>query len=142
MFNNQKHIKGQGAVKNTINRFESYTFEPEDEDLDVQTKVSFLEVFPKTIVNEENDNSHIVYKFKKEEPFTINKIDNVWTIRGEKVEKLLKMTKFNTDESALNFAFKLKKMGIDDKLRELGANEGDTVRILDFEFEYSENEDI
>ena len=142
MFNNQKHIKGQGAVKNTINRFESYTFEPEEEDLDVQTKVSFLEVFPKTIVNEENDNSHIVYKFKKEEPFTINKIDNVWTIRGEKVEKLLKMTKFNTDESALNFAFKLKKMGIDDKLRELGANEGDTVRILDFEFEYSENEDI
>lgn len=94
------------------------------------------------IINEENDNNHIIYKFKKEEPFTINKIDNVWVIRGEKVEKLLKMTKFNTDESALNFAFKLKKMGIDDKLRELGANEGDTVRILDFEFEYSENEDI
>ena len=52
MFNNQQHIKGQGAVKNTINRFERYTFEPEDEDLEEQAKTGFLEVFPKTIVNE------------------------------------------------------------------------------------------
>jgi GTP-binding protein len=29
-------------------------------------------------------------------------------------------------------------MGIDDKLRELGAKDGDTVRILDFEFDYKE----
>ena len=36
------------------------------------------------------------------------------------------------------FANKLRKMGIDDKLRELGAQEGDTIRILDFEFEYQE----
>ncbi len=51
---NDKHanIKGQGAVKNTLNRFDRYTFEPDDEDeIDVQ-KTSFLEVFPKTIVNE------------------------------------------------------------------------------------------
>lgn len=46
------NIKGQGAVKNTLNRFDRYTFEPDDEDeIDVQ-KTSFLEVFPKTIVNE------------------------------------------------------------------------------------------
>ena len=48
------------------------------------------------------------------------------------------MTKFNTNESALRFARKLRKMGIDDKLRELGAKDGDNIRILDFEFEYSE----
>ena len=46
------------------------------------------------------------------------------------------MTKFQTDESVMRFANKLRKLGIDDKLRELGANDGDTVRILDFEFEY------
>lgn len=46
------------------------------------------------------------------------------------------MTKFNTEESIMRFAKKLRKMGVDDKLSELGAEEGDIVRILDFEFEF------
>ena len=56
--------------------------------------------------------------------------------KGEEVEKLFKMTKFNTDESISRFAKRLRKMGIDDKLAELGAEEGDQVRILDFYFEF------
>ncbi len=43
-------IKGQGAQRNVVNRFERYTFDPEEEDLDI-VKTSFTEVFPKTIVN-------------------------------------------------------------------------------------------
>lgn len=43
-------IKGQGAQRNVVNRFERYTFEPEDYEVNVQ-KTSFTEVFPKTIVN-------------------------------------------------------------------------------------------
>ncbi|WP_100076241.1 PA0069 family radical SAM protein [Chryseobacterium camelliae] len=43
-------IKGQGAQRNVVNRFDRYTFDPEEEDLDV-IKTSFTEVFPKTIVN-------------------------------------------------------------------------------------------
>lgn len=90
------------------------------------------------LYEEEKFESHVLYKFKEEQPFTIVKDNNVWVVKGEKVEKLLKMTKFNTDESANRFANKLRKYGVDDKLRELGAVEGDTVRILDFEFEYKE----
>ncbi len=82
--------------------------------------------------------SHVLYKFKEEQPFTVIKQDNVWIVKGDKVEKLLKMTKFNTDEAANRFANKLRKYGVDDKLRQLGAKDGDTVRILDFEFEYKE----
>ena len=48
------------------------------------------------------------------------------------------MTRFNSDEAALKFARKLKNMGIDEELRNLGAKDGDTIRILDQEFEYSE----
>ena len=48
------------------------------------------------------------------------------------------MTKFNSDEAILRFSNKLRKLGVDDKLRELGAVEGDTVRILDFEFDFKE----
>lgn len=43
-------IKGQGAQRNVINRFDRFTFEPEDEDLE-SVKTTFTEVFPKTIVN-------------------------------------------------------------------------------------------
>lgn len=82
--------------------------------------------------------THVLYKYEEEVPFTINNENGEWVVRGEKVEKLLKMTKFNTDESALRFANQLKKMGVDEKLKELGAQEGETVRILDFEFEYKE----
>ena len=82
--------------------------------------------------------SHVLYKFEEEKPFEITKEEDTWVIKGEKVEKILKMTKFQTDESILRFANKLRKLGIDDKLRELGAKDGDNVKILDFEFEYKE----
>ena len=82
--------------------------------------------------------SHVLYKFEEEEPFRIYREGNTFVITGD-VEKLLKMTKFNTDEAALRFANKLKKLGVDDKLREMGATDGDNVRILDFEFDYKES---
>ena len=47
----ENFIKGQGAQRNEINRFEKYTFEPEEDDF-LKTKTTFTEVFPKTIVNE------------------------------------------------------------------------------------------
>lgn len=43
-------IKGQGAQQNETNRFDRYTFEPEEETFET-TKTTFTEVFPKTIVN-------------------------------------------------------------------------------------------
>lgn len=90
------------------------------------------------LYSKEKFESHVLYKFKEEDPFHIYKDNDTWVITGEQVEKLFKMTKFNTDESALRFANKLKRMGVDDKLRELGAQDGDNVRILDFEFDYKE----
>ncbi|MDD3392244.1 MAG: GTPase ObgE [Bacilli bacterium] len=82
--------------------------------------------------------SHVLYKFKKEQPFRISKNGNVWVVTGDEVEKLLKMTKFVSDEALLRFSNKLRKLGIDDKLREMGAEEGDTIRILDLELEYKD----
>ena len=92
----------------------------------------------KPLYEEEKFESHILYKFKKEQPFTIENDNGVWVIKGEEVEKLYRMTRFTTDEAALRFSNKLRRMGIDDKLKELGAKDSDTVRILDIEFEYKE----
>ena len=81
--------------------------------------------------------SHVLYKFKKEEPFTITRDDDgTWAIQGKEVERIFKMTKFSSDEAAYKFAKKLSRMGIDQKLEELGAEEGEQVRILDFYFDY------
>ena len=90
------------------------------------------------LYEEEKFESHVLYKFVEKDPFTIVKEDDAYVIKGEIVEKLLRMTKFNTDEAATRFASKLRHLGVDDKLKELGAEEGDTIRILDYEFEYTE----
>lgn len=83
--------------------------------------------------------SHVLYQFKKEEPYTITKEDEgLWAITGKEVEKLFKMTKFSSDEAIYRFAKKLRRMGIDDKLIEMGAKEGDQVRILDFYFDFKD----
>ena len=42
------------------------------------------------------------------------------------------------DEAVKRFTGKLRKMGIDDKLKEMGAVTGDNVRILDLEFDYED----
>lgn len=81
--------------------------------------------------------SHVLYKFKKEKPFTIVKDNKVFVIKGDEVEKLFKMTNFNTEEALVRFSHKLRRMGIDDELERMGIEEGDIVRILDYEFEYT-----
>ncbi len=82
--------------------------------------------------------SHVLYKFKNEKPYTISKEGEDFVIRGSEIEKLFKMTKFSSEEGARRFAKRLTRMGIDSELEKMGAKEGDMVRILDFYFEYKE----
>ena len=89
------------------------------------------------LYDEDIQESHVLYKFKKEKPFTIIKEDHTFTIKGEKVEKIFKMINFNTEEAISRFAKKLRNMGVDEELEKLGVEEGDTIKILDYEFEYT-----
>lgn len=91
------------------------------------------------LYEENNFESHIVYKFNEEKPFTITRDDSgVWILKGEEIEKLLKMTKFQEDESVDRFARKLRGMGVEDELERLGAKRGDDVQILDYMFTFKE----
>lgn len=90
------------------------------------------------IYNEEEYESHVIYKFQNEKPYTIRKDDNVWKVEGNEIEKIFKMTKFTEDESVLRFGRKLKKMGIEEELENLGAKRGDEVQILDYLFIFKE----
>lgn len=89
------------------------------------------------LYDEDIQESHVLYKFKKEKPFTIIKENNSFIIKGEQVEKIFKMINFNTEESISRFAKKLRKMGVDEELEKLGVKEGDIIKILDYEFEYT-----
>ncbi|CCZ57287.1 gTPase obg [Clostridium sp. CAG:762] len=95
------------------------------------------EIEEQELFEDNNYETHVLYKFKEELPFTITKVKDVWVIKGDKVERLLKMTNFNGEEAYVQFAKKLRHMGIDDELERLGVQEGDVVRILDYEFEYT-----
>ena len=82
------------------------------------------------LYDKENLESHVIYKFKEEKPYTIEKENNLWVIKGQEIEKLFKMTKFTEDENIIRFARKLRKMGIEDELESLGAKKGDEISIL------------
>ncbi|ALV21125.1 GTP-binding protein Obg [Carnobacterium antarcticum] len=82
----------------------------------------------------------VLYKYTPEEKgYEITRDpDATWVLSGEKLEKLFKMTNFSHDESIRRFARQLRAMGIDEEMRERGAVDGDTVRIMKYEFEFVE----
>ena len=82
--------------------------------------------------------NHLVFKFQEEKPYTITKENGIWVIKGDEIEKLFNMTRFNEDEAVLRFARKLKGMGVETELEHLGAQRGDEVQILDYIFEFKE----
>ena len=89
------------------------------------------------LFEEDKVESHVLYKFREEKPFTITRDGDVFVIRGEEIERLFRMTNFNTEESYERFSNKIRRMGVDEELEKMGIREGDTVRILDFEFEWT-----
>lgn len=106
----------------------------------VDRLADLLDSIPNNPLYEDNQiESHILYKFKKEEPYTITRdSDGAWVISGKEIERIFKMTKFNSEEAIYRFAKKLRRLGIDAKLESLGAEVGDQVRILDFYFDYKD----
>lgn len=82
--------------------------------------------------------SEVEYNFEaKEEPFTITLADdNVFEVKGPVIEKIARRTDFTKEQSIRKFSIQMRQLGIDAALRKLGVKNGDTVRIIDFEFEF------
>ncbi len=89
---------------------------------------------------EEVIDEYVEYNFKEEEKdFIIIKIDeDRYEVSGKIIEKYINRANFMTDESISIFLTKLRKAGLDDKLRESGAKEGDIIVIADDEYEFVE----
>ena len=67
------------------------------------------------------------------EEFTITPTKDGWRVRGEKPERWIRQTDFSNDEAVGFLADRLNRLGVEDKLLKLGAEEGDTVLIGDAE---------
>ncbi|SDY46777.1 GTP-binding protein [Evansella caseinilytica] len=106
--------------------------------LKIADKLETAPEFP--LYSEEDIEQRVVYKFEKQEdPFHISRDDDgAFVIEGHGIETIFKMTDFGRDDSVKRFARRMRHMGIDDALRERGAKDGDTVRILNYEFEFVE----
>lgn len=71
----------------------------------------------------------------KEEGWRIYRYGGMWHVEGKEIERLVAMTMWENDEAVARFLRILRLKGIEQALREAGAEDGDTVRICDIEFE-------
>ena len=67
---------------------------------------------------------------------TIEHLGNTWLITGTWLERLIQNINFDDYESRNYFDVQLRKCGLFDRLENMGIQDGDTVDIYDFVFEY------
>ena len=67
----------------------------------------------------------------------IQQYDDLWVVSGPWIMKLMNDINFDDYESRMYFDRQLRKSGLFERLEEMGIQDGDTVSIFDFEFEYT-----
>ncbi|MDR2589957.1 MAG: GTPase ObgE [Oscillospiraceae bacterium] len=74
----------------------------------------------------------------KPEDLVIENYDDVWTIEGAWIERLMQNINFSDYESRMFFDKVLRNAGVFKRLEEMGIKSGDTISIYNIEFEYEE----
>ena len=96
-----------------------------------------LKTLPKEEIVEIDD--RVVYTLEEEEEqFKVEIIDGEYIVTGPACERLMGRVNIGDNESYSYMEKMLKKIGIEQELRNKGVKEGDTVKILDWEFEWYE----
>lgn len=113
------------GLKELINKIVE-TLKKEDDEV-----YSFIKPNNETKIYDATKDYKEVFTLKREK-------SDFWRIEGESVIRTYHLINISTDEGLMRLINYLKRIGVDDKLRELGAKDGDTVALEDFEFEYIE----
>jgi GTP-binding protein len=80
-----------------------------------------------------------IYRLEEDpDKFWITRDNEVYVVHGEWIEKLCVMTNFTQYDSVKRFQRIMKQKGVDAALRKKGAQDGDTIRIGEYEFEFVE----
>ena len=99
-----------------------------------------LDVTDSFPIEDEEDEIGVVYGYQPaEEPFIIRNLGNgAWSVESDRITRIMNKTNFEDEEETIRFGLSLKKMGVDQALKERGATENDTVYINDYIFELTE----
>lgn len=91
-------------------------------------------------LDEEIDDNFLNEFYSKKEEFDLNYTleDGIYVAYGKRIDNLLQKVNMEDYDSRLYFETTLRDMGVFDKFKEMGAQEGDTVAIGDLVFEYYE----
>lgn len=97
---------------------------------------------PFPLYESESAKEKVVYKFeaKKDDFKVFNEGNGIFRVEGEKIERLFANVNFEDDESVLRFSRALRKMRVDEALREKGCKNGDRVYIKDYGFDFIDEE--
>lgn len=97
--------------------------------------VQLLKILPKEELIEIEDK--VVYTLEeKQDQWTIKEKDGIFIVSGKAVERLMGRVNIEDNESMHYLQKSLKNMGIEQKLKEMGVCEGDTVILADWELEW------
>lgn len=77
------------------------------------------------------------YKSEEDALWDVEQTEEGFVITGKRIARLVAMTNLDNRDAVHYLYRKLKRIGVIEKLEDLGAVEGDTVWIGDFEFSYA-----
>lgn len=89
---------------------------------------------PQVTIEEEPEAA--VYDASGDSGFAVTLEDDVYVVSGRLIDRIMGSTNFADSDSVQFFQRALRSKGVIDALREAGAGEGDTVRMLEFEFDF------
>ena len=75
-------------------------------------------------------------EYTYEPPFAIERTPQGFRIEGKRAQQALLMTNFENDAAVRYFHNKLRRMGVFRALKRMGAEDGQTITIGDFQLEY------
>ncbi|WP_373403039.1 GTPase ObgE [Candidatus Phytoplasma solani] len=101
-------------------------------------KYEMSSLLQKTPLTTEKSNNFKVYNLDTtKNTFTVTKeAEGQFVITGNQVELFFHRTNFNNEEAVKRFDRLLKKIGIEEALRQQGAKPGDQVKICDYLFDF------
>lgn len=73
---------------------------------------------------------------RKREPVRVHRENDLFVVEGSLVQEIVQRTDLSNEEALQRMQKRLRGLGVFRKLKELGAQEGDTVRIGEIELEY------
>lgn len=94
------------------------------------------EIEDTVLVEESEEFKYYTVKEEDTKKIIARKENDYYVLEGPVVEKLFNSTNFEDTDSLRYFQNFLVKRGIVEMLQELGIEDGDTVKIFDFEFEF------